>query len=446
MKRVGTLFALMLVLVLSGALGYGWGISDTTISDTGPWQMHISYQGIYVQAAADGYALDLNKALVAERLSYLCQTDGSLNLALEEADARYGSDPVKAKNLDALRALIRDGVVKQNTDVPNCQHTPVNVPPYMTYSPFALGGLAVIVAVLGILSAVRSSEEAPSAPSRPAGASAPASAPAASSAPAGGEAPAASVERSRATLTGFGPKPPAPPPESRSAASAGAKISSTVEKTDFGAAGSEPPVVQFMTTYLQGDDLYDDSFSIETSSGDFLGETGMGISETLSGIDGKRVSAFEVWLFDKNDIRTVTKVLMSNQAFNDDAVRARLAPKGEAVLATPGERMTLETASLRVQARIVDLSYIAGGVPPESAFERITIELAAWKRSGPPPAPAGGGGLSSAPGSGMGGGLPGSPGGGMGGGLPGSPGGGNFPPAPSGLPGAPTGSSPFGNP
>ena len=140
--------------------------------------------------------------------------------------------------------------------------------------------------------------------------------------------------------------------------------------------------MQFMTTYLHGDDLYDDSFSIETPSGEFLGECGVGISETIGSSDVKNVTAFEVWLFDKNDIRTVTKVLMSDHAFNDDGIRARLAPKGEAVKTDANTRVILETASLRVQARIVDSSYSSSAMPPNSVFDRITIELAAWKRDG----------------------------------------------------------------
>jgi hypothetical protein len=86
---------------------------------------------------------------------------------------------------------------------------------------------------------------------------------------------------------------------------------------------------------------------------------------------------------------------MSEHAFNDDAIKAKLAPKGEAVQARPGETITLETATLRVKARLVDISYGSGPYPPNSFFERITIELAAWPRedtraagSGPtPPSP-----------------------------------------------------------
>ncbi|MBE0696673.1 MAG: hypothetical protein IH586_07100, partial [Anaerolineaceae bacterium] len=74
--------------------------------------------------------------------------------------------------------------------------------------------------------------------------------------------------------------------------------------------GQAPPIVQYLTTYTVGNDLYDDSFSIDSSSGEFLGECGVGISETIGVGDPKKVTAFEVWLFDKNDIQTVTKVLM----------------------------------------------------------------------------------------------------------------------------------------
>jgi hypothetical protein len=189
-------------------------------------------------------------------------------------------------------------------------------------------------------------------------------------------------------LPGFGKKKVDEDATMKSAAAQGAALSAAAPKTDFSAQGSEPPIIQFMTTYLHGDDLYDDSFSIETPSGEFLGETGVGISETLATTDAKNVAAFEVWLFDKNDIRTVTKVVMSDHAFNDDAIRARLAPKGEAVQAEANKRVILETASLRIQARVVDISYLSGPVPPNGVFDRITIELAAWKKDaqgGSPP-------------------------------------------------------------
>jgi hypothetical protein len=141
----------------------------------------------------------------------------------------------------------------------------------------------------------------------------------------------------------------------------------------------EVPMAQFVTSYAIGDDYYDQSYSIETPTGEFLGECGVGISEAIGVGDPKKVTAFEVWLFDKNDIRTVTKVLMTEHCFFDEALRAKLAPKGEAVLGEEGAVIDLATASLRVQAKVIEIEYGQGELPPNSFITRLTIELAAWQ-------------------------------------------------------------------
>jgi hypothetical protein len=142
------------------------------------------------------------------------------------------------------------------------------------------------------------------------------------------------------------------------------------------------PLARFQTTFTRGHDTYDESFSIENADGDFLGECGVGLSETLGADIPKNVTAFEVWLFDKNDIRTVTKVIMSDHAFFDEAIKAKLAPKGEPVLARPNETIVLETATLIVNASITELEYGTGALPPQSFFERFTVELSAWNKDG----------------------------------------------------------------
>lgn len=171
----------------------------------------------------------------------------------------------------------------------------------------------------------------------------------------------------------------------RPSAASATRSQAEASKTNFVTAGAAtatggPPVAQFMTTYVLGDDLYDDSFSIDAPDGSFLGECGMGISETIGVGDPKKVMAFEVWLFDKNDIRTVTKVLMSDHAFRDEALKSRLAAKGEPVLVQAGDVVSMETASLVVTARVVDMAYGGGALPPNSFFERLTIELAAFTK------------------------------------------------------------------
>lgn len=154
----------------------------------------------------------------------------------------------------------------------------------------------------------------------------------------------------------------------------------SVEKTDYVAAGQEPPIAQYVTSYVLGDDLFDDSFSIDAPSGEFLGECGVGISETIGVGDPKKVTAFEVWMFDKNDIQTVTKVLMSAHAFRDPAYRAKLEAKGELFELGPQRQVVLETQTLQMVATVADMQYGDGPLPPESYCDRLTLELAIWKK------------------------------------------------------------------
>jgi len=140
----------------------------------------------------------------------------------------------------------------------------------------------------------------------------------------------------------------------------------------------QAPNAQFVTTYSHGDTHYDPSFSIELESGEFMGECGVGISELIGSGDSDKVTALETWLFDKNDIRTVTKVLMSKYAFNDEALRTKLAPKGEPVLVEEGKDVILETKMLRLRAHIVEVDYGDGDMPARSFFNSLTVELAAW--------------------------------------------------------------------
>ncbi|GIL09258.1 MAG: hypothetical protein BroJett033_7690 [Chloroflexota bacterium] len=149
------------------------------------------------------------------------------------------------------------------------------------------------------------------------------------------------------------------------------------------------PVIRKMSVYLAGRGQYDESFSIEDASDMFLGECGATIAETIGAGEPAKVAAVEVWLFDKEDyVRTVTKVLVSEYAYNDPALRSKLETKGELVLVQPGAVAILETNTLRMQARVVDMAYGTGPLPANSYFDRFTLELAVWQRQGAPAAAA----------------------------------------------------------
>ena len=170
------------------------------------------------------------------------------------------------------------------------------------------------------------------------------------------------------------------PPSPATPAMQAAEFTRTTKPTDFGTMGDNPPVAHYVTTYVIGDDLYDDSFSIDSPSGEFLGECGAGISESIGVGDPKKVTAFEVWMFDKNDIQTVTKVLMSPHAFADPALRTKLEAKGELIEVEPQKQIVLETQTLQMVASVADVQIGKGNLPVGSYFDRVTLELAIWTK------------------------------------------------------------------
>jgi hypothetical protein len=149
---------------------------------------------------------------------------------------------------------------------------------------------------------------------------------------------------------------------------------------NYVASGTDKPIAQFQTTYVLGDDQYDDSFGIDSSSGEFLGECGISISETVGVGEPKKVTAFEVWLFDKNDIQTVTKILMSAHAFNDVATFQRLQAKGEPFMVGRGQQVVLETVALQLVMTPTELDYGQGALPEDSYFERLSLEIVIWPK------------------------------------------------------------------
>ncbi len=152
---------------------------------------------------------------------------------------------------------------------------------------------------------------------------------------------------------------------------------------DLTAEESGTPLGSYATSYTFGDDFFDPSFSIEKGS-DFLGECGIGISETVGAGSPKKVTALEAWLFDKSDIRTVTTVLASDYAFDDEALSAKLAAKGDIKRIKPGMEFELETTALKVFVRVKDVEYAdEPDYPPNSIFKKVSVELHTLEKAVP---------------------------------------------------------------
>ena len=131
----------------------------------------------------------------------------------------------------------------------------------------------------------------------------------------------------------------------------------------------------FEAEYAYGDDDFDCSFSIEAEDGNFLGECGVGIGGVLGINDAQQVDAFEVWLFDKGDIRTVTRILASEHADRDASRSAQLEAKAETVVAQRGLVIELETLSLRVSAVVKGFEYVEDREHPNAYFSHLELEM-----------------------------------------------------------------------
>jgi hypothetical protein len=143
------------------------------------------------------------------------------------------------------------------------------------------------------------------------------------------------------------------------------------------AAPDSSSLVDVTPRYTLGREHFDESESIEISTGLYVGDCGILVAGYLDEDSPDRVTAIEVWLFDKYAIQTVRKVLMSEYAYNNETLRERLKEKGELVLAEPYQPVLLETAALRVEATITDLVYGMDDSRPNSYFEQFNTRLVA---------------------------------------------------------------------
>jgi len=123
---------------------------------------------------------------------------------------------------------------------------------------------------------------------------------------------------------------------------------------------------------------FDRTFMLGEPDAEYLGECGVGATSVGRG-DSERISALEVWLFDRSDIHTVAKVLMSDKAYRDDLLRDEVSTRGEPIQAVPGTTFTLTGNRLQTEVTISAVSYLPGE-PANSSFHRVSLSLRSGKR------------------------------------------------------------------
>lgn len=326
----------LLAGLLIGWLLLGWWLVPVQWVNAGPVQLNPVYQTLWVQMAADSYSVTLNEEDARNRIGLLQdQSEVALKRALGNTQ---GSQQARIAD---LQVVIENTPAKPATAAPAAANTSRGV---------ILSAVVAVMVLVGAGGFVAWSRM--STPRE-----------------------AARREKVQPQVRQLTPARVDTPARAAPAGAAAPNAPAADRSVERG-----PPIARFMTTYMYGDDMYDDSFSIDDANGDFLGECGVGVCETIGVGDPKKVAAFEVWLFDKNDVRTVTKVLLSQSGFADNTMRGRVTPKGDPAVAKTGETLILETNMLHVSVRVVDMNYGSGPLPPETFFNTLTVELTAWKK------------------------------------------------------------------
>ncbi len=337
--RKYSVWAILIAAFIGLAIGLliGWVIWPVEWENATPNELAPNYKALYVTAIADAYAVTGNAEMVNQALAGWGGDEAACQLA------SLSDDPAESARLESVASIVNGGLGCAGFD-PNA---PVTAPEEESTIPWTILFLLLILVglVLAIFWVLRQRQNAPTS--------------AAELEPSVQELPASASTAAYPQETAV--QPVSPPPAAPS--------------------GGSMPLARFETTYVRGNPVFDDSFDIENTNGEFLGECGVTVAEYIGAGDPPSATAFNVWVFDKQDVATVTKVVMSDHAFYDEALNAKLALSGERVLAQDGETIVLETTSLIINAQITEMDYGGDtGFPPQSYFDHFTIEIRAWVR------------------------------------------------------------------
>lgn len=152
----------------------------------------------------------------------------------------------------------------------------------------------------------------------------------------------------------------------------------TYTRPDVGSAATinqDLPLIHYKAVYQLGDDFFDETFSIDELDDVFIGECGLGIAETINTTDPKAVTAFEAWLFDRQDTITPTFFMLSEYAYRNPVMVERLNNKGQFDLMEVGKVFTIETYALKMAVTILEIVYGAESSEPKSYFDRVVFDV-----------------------------------------------------------------------
>jgi hypothetical protein len=145
------------------------------------------------------------------------------------------------------------------------------------------------------------------------------------------------------------------------------------------ATGNLKKLVESTAIYQMGEPDYDEAFDITDPADGFMGQFGLQLIEPF-GRERDQAVALQAWLWDTSDPDTQFKVLMSEGAYRDTALRSQHAGEHEAISVRPGSEFEMTTHDLVLKGRVEKVSY-AEAEPPRGIFADLRVKLTVCRRA-----------------------------------------------------------------
>jgi hypothetical protein len=125
-------------------------------------------------------------------------------------------------------------------------------------------------------------------------------------------------------------------------------------------------LLDYSCNFTKSGAMFDESLSLDTPSGEFMGECG--VTAYNDGLE-----YFEVWLFDKADIKTVTEVLTTKPNTEGDSL-ARLSIKGKVNEISDGSILTLESQTIRLEVTVTNVELDGASIKKATFGLKATLK------------------------------------------------------------------------
>jgi hypothetical protein len=144
-------------------------------------------------------------------------------------------------------------------------------------------------------------------------------------------------------------------------------------------AASGAKLGDFVAIYETGESDYDEAFDINDPIDGLIGQCGLQLNEPV-GRNRDQAVALQAWLWDSSDPDTRVKVLMSEGAYRDTALRAQQVNEHEAFAVRAGIEFELESHDLLMKGRVEKVDY-ADQEPGRSVFAQLQVRMQVFRKS-----------------------------------------------------------------